>query len=170
MMQSGVLSGLALLVVLTAGQAIAAQRAVVFPFELIDASLEGAMAGKRADETRRLELVTDELRRLMNGEQRYELRDLKAFATEIAQAAPLYKCNGCEVEIAKKAGADLAITGTVYKVSSLILNLTLYVREVENGKLPRVMSTDIRGNTDETWLRGIRWLAKNRLLVDRPPE
>jgi hypothetical protein len=34
----------------------------------------------------------------------------------------------------------------------------------------RVMSTDIRGNTDETWLRGIRWLAKNRLLVDRLPE
>jgi hypothetical protein len=170
MMQSGILSSLVLLLLLTTGQASAPPRAVVFPFELIDASLEGAMAGRRGDETRRLELVTDELRRLMNGDQRYELRDLEPFAAEIAQAAPLYKCNGCEIEIAKKAGADLAITGTVYKVSSLILNVTLHVREVENGKLVRVMSTDIRGNTDETWLRGIRWLAKNRLLVDGAPE
>jgi Protein of unknown function (DUF2380) len=38
------------------------------------------------------------------------------------------------------------------------------MREAESGKLMRVMSVDIRGNTDETWLRGLRWLLSNRLL------
>ncbi len=87
-------------------------------------------------------------------------------AAEIERAAPLYKCNGCEADLAKTAGAELAMTATVQKVSNLILNLNIYLREAGTGKLVRAMSVDIRGNTDETWLRGIRWLVKNRLLAE----
>jgi dienelactone hydrolase len=72
----------------------------------------GEMAGTLADEGRRLELVTDELHRLMVGDGRDELRVLNTFAVDLARAAPLHKWNGYETEIAKKAGADLAITGT----------------------------------------------------------
>jgi hypothetical protein len=39
------------------------------------------------------------------------------------------------------------------------------VREVTSGRLTRVLQADIRGNTDESWLRGIRWLVANRLLA-----
>ena len=69
------------------------------------------------------------------------------------------------MEIARRAGAEIAITGTVRKVSSLILNINIQVREVAGGKLTRALQADIRGNTDESWLRGIRWLVANRLLV-----
>ncbi|MGH6816262.1 MAG: DUF3280 domain-containing protein, partial [Hyphomicrobiaceae bacterium] len=81
----------------------------------------------------------------------------------------LHKCNGCEVEIARKTGAEIAITGTVQKVSNLILNVNLYVRNTADGKLIGAMSADIRGNTDESWVRGVRWLVVNRLLTDRRP-
>ena len=123
------------------------------------------MGGPRVDETRRLVLATQELRQLAARDGSYELVDLSGLSVEIERAAPLHKCNGCEVEIARRAGAEIAITGTVRKVSSLILNINIQVREVAGGKLTRALQADIRGNTDESWLRGIRWLVANRLLV-----
>jgi hypothetical protein len=148
------------------GPAFAGTRTAVFHFELIDTSHEGELSGPRADETRRLALVTEELRRLVASDGRYAPLDLAGMTADIERAAPLYKCNGCEADLAKTIGAELAMTGTVQKVSNLILNLNIYLREVETGKLVRAMSADIRGNTDETWLRGIRWLVKNRLLAE----
>ena len=55
------------------------------------------------------------------------------------------------------------------KVSNLILNLNVYVRDARSGAMLRVSSTDIRGNTDEAWQRGVRYLVRNRLL-DPPLE
>ena len=95
----------------------------------------------------------------------YELVDLSGLTAEIEKAAPLHKCGGCEVDIAHRAGAEIAITGTVRKVPNLILGFTIEVRDVSTGRLTRVLQASIRGNTDEFWLRGIRWLVANRLLV-----
>ena len=44
----------------------------------------------------------------------------------------------------------------VQKVSKLILNINVEVRSVATGETVCVKSVDIRGNTDETWLRGVR--------------
>jgi hypothetical protein len=147
----------------------AAPKAAIFPFELIDTSLEGELGGARQDEARRLVLVTQELRQLVVRDGGYELVQLTGLEREIARAQPLRKCNGCEADLARQIGAEVAITGTVQKVSNLILNLNIYVRAAASGKLARAMSVDIRGNTDESWLRGLRWLVANRLFVERPP-
>ena len=48
----------------------------------------------------------------------------------------------------------------VQKVSNLILNINLEVRS-EAGAIRYRGSVDIRGNTDESWLRGVRRLAEN---------
>ena len=56
------------------------------------------------------------------------------------------------------------------KVSNLILNINLQLRDVATGKLVQAASTDIRGNTDESWEHGIRYLIKNspvRAQVER---
>jgi hypothetical protein len=45
-------------------------------------------------------------------------------------------------------------------VSNLILNINLEVRS-ESGVMRYRGSVDIRGNTDESWLRGVRRLAEN---------
>jgi len=53
----------------------------------------------------------------------------------------------------------------VQKVSNLILNMNVYVREADSGRLAAAASADFRGNTDESWSRALDWLARNRLLA-----
>jgi hypothetical protein len=145
----------------------AGPKAAIFPFELIDASIEGELAGTRADETQRLALATRELRALMARDVGYEIVDLSELSAEIEKAAPLHRCGGCETDLARRAGAELAITGSVRKISNLILGLRIDVRDVASGAVVRAVQASIRGNTDESWIRGIRWLVANRLLA--PP-
>jgi hypothetical protein len=47
------------------------------------------------------------------------------------------------------------------------LSFKVEVSEVRSGKLLRGGQVDIRGNTDDMWLRGVRFLVKNR-LTDPP--
>jgi hypothetical protein len=157
---------LALVVVLLAstGAALAGPRAAIFPFELSDVSLEGELAGPRPDETHRLMLATEELRQLAARAAGYEVLDLAGLTAEIEKATPLYKCNGCEADMARRLGADVAITGYVRKVSNLILKVFINVRDVDSGKLTRIHQVDIKGNTDETWLRGVRYMVANGLV------
>ena len=154
---------------ITAGMALSAAataqagtKAAIFPVELDDVSIEGEVAGARTDETRRLALVTDELRKLA-GDAGYEPVDLGKVGPDIVRAAPLYKCNGCDAELAHRAGARVAITGVVRKVSGLILKMFVFVREADSGTIAKAYQVDIKGNTDETWLRGMRYIVSNGL-------
>jgi uncharacterized protein DUF2380 len=121
-----------------------AQPVAVFNFELIDTSLEGAVRGARADEQGRLARMSDQLRRLLRDSCRFSLVDLTPIASE-AQASNLQACGGCDMRLARRVGAELAITGTVQKVSNLILNMNIYVRV--------------------SWSRTLDWLVRNRLLA-----
>ena len=140
------------------------RRVAVFNFELIDTSLEGEVNGARSDETERLAMISNLLRQKLEESDRYVVVDETPAATQIEDAGYLHSCNGCEAKIARELGAELAITGTVQKVSNLILNINLYVRDAESKKQLRAMSADIRGNTDQSWSRGVSYLVKNRLL------
>jgi hypothetical protein len=141
-----------------------AQSVAVFDFELIDTSLEGAVRGARADEQERLVRVSNQLRQLLKDSGRFSFVDIAPIASE-AQASNLQACGGCDIHFARRIGADLAITGTVQKVSNLILNMNIYVRDASSGATIAAMSADMRGNTDETWSRTLDWLVRNRLLA-----
>src|SRR5499433_956293 len=104
-----------------------AQSVAVFDFELIDTSLEGAIRGARPDEQERLARLSDQLRQLLGASGRFSLVDITPIARE-AQASNLQACGGCDMRLAQRIGAKLAITGTVQKVSNLILNMNIYVR------------------------------------------
>src|SRR6266699_2627763 len=82
-----------------------------------------------------------------------------------ARASNLQACGGCDAGLARRAGAELAVTGTVQKVSNLILNMNIYVRDATDGHLVTQMSADFRGNTDESWSRALDWLVRNRMLA-----
>jgi hypothetical protein len=146
-----------------AAPAHAAPKAAIFPIEMIDVSLDGEYTGPRADEAQRLALATDELRRLAAHDAGYEVLDLGAIASDLARSAPLYKCNGCEIDLARRAGADVAITTTVRKISNLVLVLHIRVSDAASGNLNKVYRVELRGNTDESWLRGVRWLVTKGL-------
>jgi hypothetical protein len=141
-----------------------AQSVAVFNFELIDTSLEGAIRGARADEQERLARLSDQLRQLLRDSCQFSLADLAPIARE-AQASNLQACGGCDTRLARRIGAKLAITGTVQKISNLILNMNIYVRDASSGATIAAMSADMRGNTDESWTRALNWLVRNRLLA-----
>jgi hypothetical protein len=138
-------------------------RAAVFDFELIDTSLEGATNGPRADEIARLARLGDQLRALVTSSGKLEVIDIAPVRSE-ARKASLQACGGCDADFAEELGAELSITGTVQKVSNLILNINLYVRVVETRAPLVAMSADIRGNTDESWARGLEYLVRTRFL------
>ena len=86
-------------------------------------------------------------------------------AAKIAAGPEVGACGGCEFEYGKQLGADYAAWIVVQKVSDLILNLNVYMADIAARKLTFVHSVDIRGNTDESWTRGITYLVKNYLLA-----
>lgn len=141
----------------------APKKAAVFDLELIDTSLEGATSGPNPEEARRIALASEELRRRLAASGKYQLVDMTPAAEEIAKAGYLHSCNGCEAAIAQSLGADIAIRGTVQKVSNLILNLNVYLRDARTGEELGGASVDIRGNTDESWLHGVSYMVRNRL-------
>ncbi len=156
----------ALAVLLATPAAAETPRIAVFGFELIDTSLEGEISGPRPDEQARLIRIGDQLRRELSESGRYTLIDIAPMHDRIEKAGTLHGCNGCEADIAGALGADISIAGTVQKVSNLILNINLYMRDATTGKLLRTLSVDIRGNTDASWSRGVSYIVRNRLLVD----
>ena len=144
----------------------------VFDFELIDTSLEGSTNGPRADEQARLTRTSVQLRQRLSDLAHVAIADIAPVAAE-ARASNLQACGGCDIRLARRVGADLAVTGTVQKVSNLILNMNIYIREVESGRMLAAASADLRGNTDAkscgaakqiTWTvpRGLRprWRTK----------
>jgi len=151
-------------ILLVSATAQAGPKAAIFPFELIDVSLEGHYIGPRPDEAERLKLATEELRHRAAREAGYEVLDLGPLASEIEQSSPLYKCNGCALDFARRAGAQVAVTVAVVKVSSLLLTFHIYVIDVGSGTVSRLWQVEVRGNTDQSWLRGVRRLVSDGLL------
>jgi len=141
-----------------------AERTVaVFDFELVDTSLQGATFGPSGEDRERLAWVGEELRRRLMQTGRFEVVDVAPFAAK-AHAVNLQRCGGCDAHLARELGAKLAITGWVQKVSNLILNMNIAVRDADTGKLLVGTSVDMRGNTWESWSRALDYLVVNRLL------
>jgi hypothetical protein len=137
-------------------------RAAVFDFELVDTSLEGEIMGKSAVETARVAMLSARLRDALAASGTYEIVDI-APVREEASRSNLQSCGGCD-RMARQIGADLSVTGVVQKVSNLILNINIYVRDAATGVLVGGGTVDIRSNTNESWRRGLDWLLKHRTL------
>lgn len=136
----------------------------VFDFELFDTSLQGEIDGPRKDEQDRLLRAAAQVRKGLSDSGKYSIVDI-APASAAAHASNLQECGGCDVKLAQQLGADLVITGLVQKVSNLILNMNIYLRDAHSGQLITAMSADFRGNTDESWSRTTSYLLRNRLLA-----
>src|SRR4051794_34039630 len=106
----------------TAGATAQPLKAAVFGFELLDTSEEGQLTGERADQTRRVALASAELKRLLDASGQIAEVDLTPQAATIRKDSPLFKCNGCEQDIARDLGADISVSGLVQKTSNLILS------------------------------------------------
>ena len=108
--------------------------------------------------------ASDQLRRELAQSGKFEIVDIAA-VNAAAHDNNLQACGGCDVTFAQTLGADLALTGVVRKISDLIINISLFVREVPSGRLVTAMNADMRGDTDESWSRTTSYLVRNRLLA-----
>lgn len=116
------------------------------------------------DEERRLAALEQRLRHGMDASGQYAFVDTGPVAQKAALYRNLAHCNGCDARLAQELGADLALTGEVQKTSNLILSISVYIRDAQTGALVGGGSADIRGNTDESWRRGIDYILRNRIL------
>lgn len=149
--------------------ASAGQRMAVFPIDMSMPKSEEdffrGVTGPTPAEQARLELAESELKKRITADGRYDVMDLSSLKDEIQKARPIFECNGCEVDIAAKAKAELVMTSVIDKISETHLSLTIAIVDVAQSKLVSNSSVLIQGNTDEAWLHGIRWITKNRLLA-----
>ena len=136
--------------------------AAVMDFELIDEMRDYETEDANAAQQRRLVLISDALRREFAQRGMYRTVDNNASAKLIADQKArqdLRNCNGCEFDIGRALGADVVIIGWVQKVSNLILNINIEVKDVASGKSLYTKSVDLRSNSDNSWLRGIRYMV-----------
>ena len=73
----------------------------------------------------------------------------------------LYRCNDCLADVGKRLDTRLVAVGWVQRVSELILNINVMVLDSQTGVEVLSKSVDLRGNTDETWARGVNFMLRD---------
>jgi hypothetical protein len=58
------------------------------------------------------------------------------------------------------------VVSEVQKVSNLILAINLYVFDAATGEQLRGQAVDVRGNTDDSWLRGMRSILTRNVFPE----
>ena len=116
-----------------------------------------------ATELARLALIEDMAATWFENEG-FTLLDLAPVAEDLDRVTNVANCYGCDVRMAKKLGADFILVGELNKISDALLSLNLQLRDGETGDLVKAGATSIRGNTDDTWKRGMRYILKNRIF------
>lgn len=126
----------------------------------------GDLEPTTAAEQARLVLIGSLFKSKLEASGRYQFLAIpKETQAKISAGPEIGACGGCEFAYGKELGADDAAWIVVQKVSDLILNINVYMADVATKKMAFVHSVDIRGNTDESWTRGLTYLVKNYLLV-----
>jgi hypothetical protein len=118
-------------------------------FQLINTSLQSTTP----EEAQRIRSLDDTFQRKLNASARFQLIPIPHDLDDAIAAASI-----------AKVGADLAAWGTVQKVSNLILNINVYIEDAKAKKMLFAKSVDIRGNTDESWQRGLDYLLRHYLF------
>ena len=147
----------------TAAIAVPLKTIVMLDFELIDDTLETA---KDAAQKTRLAMISQQLRAAFAENKLYQVLDnapAAALIEDLSGRFALHDCNGCDVDIGKALKADRVMTAWVQKVSNLILNVNIQIRDVRSGLIMLNKSVDIRSNTDDSWSRGIRYMVRSMI-------
>ena len=130
-------------------------------FQNDNEGLEPTLDAERARLTRTGEEFTQQLA----DSGRYRIvPTTNAVKGEIAAAQTLGECGGCEIDYGRALGASFVAWIRVQKVSNLILNMNVYMADVKSGRMLLTKSVDLRGNTDDSWSRSLRYLVKNSVL------
>jgi len=134
---------------------------VVLPFEIHDTSGEAGPADRHDALLGRLTArVRDEI--AAGQLYRVEPKNRTDRAVEIVNPSTfLRSCNGCEIDIAQRLGANYVLVGWIYKVSSLILALHINVKDVVTAKTIYARVFDFRGDNEQAYAHAAKALVRS---------
>ncbi|HEY1862212.1 MAG TPA: DUF2380 domain-containing protein [Roseiarcus sp.] len=143
---------------------VAPVKIAVFDFELEDFSGGAGIIPESDQDREQLRLATETVRRLLTESGRYSVVDVSHADAPDVTAHSLHKCDGCDVPIARKLGADQSLVGIVTRITRTDYAVTFKLRDARTGAPIAVEQTDLRIGANYSWNRGAAWLIKNRLL------
>ena len=135
----------------------------ILEFDLVDDQRELSPA---TIEYQRLTAIHDQLQEEVAKNGLYRVIDVGPAAELIKMhqsRSQLHECNGCELDIARSLQADRVLVGWVQKVSNLIVNINIQIEDATTGAILLNKSVDLRGNTDESWRRGVSYIVKSMI-------
>ncbi|MFN0314930.1 MAG: DUF3280 domain-containing protein [Burkholderiales bacterium] len=135
---------------------------LILNFEIEDDLLTQGAPVDVSENERRLALAHGVMTEVFKERAVFRLADkssVDAMIAKVRESQALHTCNGCEIEIARQAGADYVLVGWVQKVSNLILNVNAGIKDVKSGGYVVTRSVDLRGNTDPSWIRAVKRLG-----------
>ncbi|HYA79986.1 MAG TPA: DUF3280 domain-containing protein [Methylocystis sp.] len=141
--------------------AAASARLLVLDFELVDTSNEPI--DRSAEHARRLVAVRGYVAKQIAAEKIYDVADDKPVRAKIDDVLAhqyLRSCNGCELSLAREAGAEFVLLGKFNKVSTLIGSMEMRIENTQTGGVVYARSFDYRGDTDEAWMRAAKFFVE----------
>jgi hypothetical protein len=134
----------------------------VLGFELVDEQPDPARTPALE---RRLAALTVQLTQGLAERGLYRVVDTAPARALLARAqetnAYVYRCNGCLADVARALGTRLVVVGWVQRVSELILNINVSVRDARTDTEVLAKSVDVRGNNDESFTRGMAFMLRD---------
>ena len=135
---------------------------------MLDIEVTGDVSdASRAPEwERRGSWISERLRQELGNRNIYTVLDNAPAADAIAAAKSnqmLHACNGCELDIAKRLGAERVLIGRVFRMSHLVLTLHVEVKEVATGRTVFRRALDFRGDNDTARERAVLFLVKETM-------
>lgn len=134
---------------------------LVLDIELIGDLGTGEIAAGHAA---RIEKTSALLREELSRVNAYEIVDTTPVraAIDAARATQyLHRRNGCELDIAKQAGAREVLVVWIHRVSQLILSLKYEIRRVPSGEVVHARAFDFRGDNDASWARAVKYMVRD---------
>jgi Protein of unknown function (DUF2380) len=144
----------------TAARAETVRTAAVFDAVFVNSSPQPTTPEEKA----RIARLTAQLKQALDKSGQYHVIDIASIKPEVDAVRDVHDCNGCEADLAKKAGAQVAVVAWVQKVSNLILNMNIRIVDAATGAPIKGGSVDIRGNDDLSWNRGLKYLLEEHVF------
>ncbi|MEI9900430.1 MAG: DUF3280 domain-containing protein [Hyphomicrobium sp.] len=147
--------------VLARAEPLPRQSLAVLPFEINDTSGEVGPTSRHEEMLARLTSFVGE--RIAKAGL-YDTVPAARVASAIAEVNPgtyLRSCNGCELDIARRAGADAVLIGWFWKVSTLIGTLHVEIKDVASGRTVYAHVFDFRGDNDKAWQRAADYMVSS---------
>lgn len=135
------------------GSAAAPAALVVLEFGYLDTS--GEQRDQRAEHAARLSEMRKSLGSQLSTGDRFRVVALPDHPTEAC-----VENSSCLLGEAREAGADLVLTGTIHKISTMASQMWVGMFDAKTGERVFYRQMSFRGDTDEAWRRASAYLAR----------